>query len=183
MSGELKIPGYSTYLHPISPDYVLGVGQDATDQGMTLGLKVSLFKVADPANPTEVATWTLPDANSPAEWDHRAFQWLADRNLAIVPTQTWAGESGAVLLRVDDETITEVGTVSHEEAISEPTSDCDPIDTSSLGEENELFLDRPGGRGPGSSTAPPATKAATAPGTASGPSPSTSCGTGATRNR
>ena len=139
VSGELKIPGFSTYLHPISPDYVLGIGQDATEEGRTIGLKVSLFKVADPSNPTEVATWTLANANSPAEWDHRAFQWLADRNLAIVPTQNWSGESGAVLLRVDDETITEVGTITHEEAKSDPSSDCDVVDTSGLGEDNELF--------------------------------------------
>ena len=102
-------------------------------------LKVSLFKVSDPANPTEVATWTLANANSPAEWDHRAFQWLADRKLAIVPTQNWSGESGAVLLRVDDETISEVGTISHEGVKSDPTSDCDVVDTSGLGESNELF--------------------------------------------
>ena len=139
VSGELKIPGFSTYLHPIDADYVLGIGQDATEQGRTLGLKVSLFKVSDPANPTEVATWTLANANSPAEWDHRAFQWLADRKLAIVPTQNWSGESGAVLLRVDDETISEVGTISHEEVKSDPSSDCDVVDTSGLGENNELF--------------------------------------------
>ena len=139
VSGELKIPGFSTYLHPIDADYVLGIGQDATEEGRTLGLKVSLFKVSDPANPTEVATWTMRDTNSPAEWDHRAFQWLADRNMAIVPTQSWAGDSGAVLLRIDDETITEVGTISHEEPETAPTSDCEVVDTSGLGEDNELF--------------------------------------------
>ena len=35
--GELKIRGYSSYLHPVGPDRLLGVGQDATDQGVRTG--------------------------------------------------------------------------------------------------------------------------------------------------
>ena len=37
VEGELKIPGYSSYLHPISDTLVLGVGQDANDEGRTTG--------------------------------------------------------------------------------------------------------------------------------------------------
>src|SRR4029079_7954506 len=51
--GELKIPGYSGYLHPIGTKYVLGIGQDASAQGRVSGTKVSLFDVTDLANPTE----------------------------------------------------------------------------------------------------------------------------------
>jgi len=54
--GELKIPGYSNYLHMIGDDMVLGIG-NATKTGddfvTTAGLKISLFDVADPENPTE----------------------------------------------------------------------------------------------------------------------------------
>ncbi len=125
--GELKIPGFSTYLHPVDENIVLGIGQNATEEGRTLGLKVSAFDVSNPANPIEVSTWTMDDANSPAEWDHRAFQ-IRDR-LAVLPVQSWYGEGGAVLLEIgDDGEIAEVGRVSHEKTEADTSSDCDEID-------------------------------------------------------
>jgi uncharacterized secreted protein with C-terminal beta-propeller domain len=145
VTGELKIPGFSTYLHPIDANYVLGIGQDATEQGGTLGLKVSLFSVADPANPKEIDSWTMRNANSPAEWDHRAFQFLAEEGtgaegIAIVPFTTHSGDSdGAVLLKIDDETISEVGRVTHQSPADQPTTDCDVIDGSDFPEDTELF--------------------------------------------
>ena len=51
VSGELKIPGYSAYLHPLGDGLLLGVGQDADSDGRTLGAKATLFDVSDPANP------------------------------------------------------------------------------------------------------------------------------------
>ena len=58
--GELKIAGYSSYLHPIGDDLLLGIGQDATEQGRTLGTQLSLFDVSDlrrpaPAPPADAA--------------------------------------------------------------------------------------------------------------------------------
>ena len=52
--GELKILGYSAYLHPVGGDLLLGVGQDATDEGRRLGTQLSLFDVCDPANPARL---------------------------------------------------------------------------------------------------------------------------------
>ena len=53
VKGELKVPGYSQYLHVISEDHVLGVGRDADETtGLYEGLTVSLFNVSDPLNPT-----------------------------------------------------------------------------------------------------------------------------------
>ncbi len=75
VAGELKILGYSAYLHPVADGYLLGVGQDATEEGATTGLQVSLFDVRDAANPTRVAQATVPGGSSSAEWDHRAFLW------------------------------------------------------------------------------------------------------------
>ncbi len=49
--GELKIPGYSAYLHPVGEGLLLGVGQDADASGQTQGLQASLFDVSDPAEP------------------------------------------------------------------------------------------------------------------------------------
>ena len=81
--GELKITGYSAYLHPIGEDMLLGVGQEATEEGRTTGTKFSLFDVSEPANPKVLDSLTFDDGYSGAEWDHRAFLWWAPENLAV----------------------------------------------------------------------------------------------------
>jgi hypothetical protein len=53
--GELKILGYSAYLHPVGEDRLLGVGQDATERGQTTGAQLSLFDVSDAARPRRIA--------------------------------------------------------------------------------------------------------------------------------
>ncbi|MEO6496207.1 MAG: beta-propeller domain-containing protein, partial [Solirubrobacteraceae bacterium] len=50
VTGELKIAGYSAYLHPVGDDLILGVGQDAGRDGRTTGTQLSLFDVSDPAD-------------------------------------------------------------------------------------------------------------------------------------
>ena len=73
VEGELKILGYSAYLHPLGDGLILGVGQDATEEGRTLGAQLSVFDVADPGNPKRVHQYTMPGASSDVEFDHRAF--------------------------------------------------------------------------------------------------------------
>ena len=124
--GELKIPGFSSYLHPISDTLVLGVGSDADDDGRVTGAKVSLFDVSDLAAPREVAVWTAPDGWNDVGWDHRAFLWWAPESLAVIPVNVWSDAwSGAVVLRVADGTITELGRVDHSIEGEEPgRTDC-----------------------------------------------------------
>ena len=136
--GELKIPGFSTYLHPVGDDRVLGIGQAATEDGRTTGLKLSLFDVSEPADPREIAVWTEPDSNSPVEYDHRAFQMFG--STAIVPLQSWTGDfNGAVLFDIGDD-ITELGRVSHVPIDAEPSSDCRTVTSDDLTpDQSELY--------------------------------------------
>lgn len=126
VAGELKILGYSAYLHPLGDGFLLGVGQDATEQGSTTGLQVSLFDVRDASNPTRVARATVPGGSSSAEWDHRAFLWWDQAGLAVVPVEAYGffddssaggaeGFSGAIGFTVDPTagTVTERGRVTH----------------------------------------------------------------------
>ena len=53
--GELKIPGYSAYLHPVGDGLLLGIGQDANSDGITSGVQASLFDVSDPAAPARLS--------------------------------------------------------------------------------------------------------------------------------
>ena len=100
--GELKIPGYSAYLHPVGDGLLVGVGRDADEDGRIVGFKVSLFDVSDPAAPAEVDTWTLANAQSGVEWDHRVFLWWAPEQLMVVPVYSWRNEvpSGAAVFKV-----------------------------------------------------------------------------------
>ena len=131
--GELKIPGFSSYLHPISDTMVLGVGSDADPDGRVTGAKVSLFDVSDLADPREVAVWAAPDGWNDVGWDHRAFLWWAPENLAVIPVTVWNDWSGAVVLRVADGTITEIGRVDHTVEGEEPgRTDCRRLTTDDL---------------------------------------------------
>ncbi|HUP70173.1 MAG TPA: beta-propeller domain-containing protein [Acidimicrobiales bacterium] len=94
--GELKIPGYSAYLHPVAEHRLIGVGQDATDEGRTLGTQISLFDVSDPASPKRLAHTVLPRANSEAEFDHRAFLYWAKTGLTLLPVQSY-GDSDVII--------------------------------------------------------------------------------------
>jgi len=123
VTGELKILGYSAYLHPIGDGRLIGVGQDATEDGARLGTQVALYDVRDPASPQRVAQAVLPSASSDAEWDHHAFLWWPETSLAAVPVSAYDGESfsGVVGFGIDAGAgaIAEVGRVSHP-AITEP---------------------------------------------------------------
>ncbi|MFI6978009.1 beta-propeller domain-containing protein [Embleya sp. NPDC050154] len=128
--GELKINGYSAYLHPIADGRLIGVGQDATDTGRRLGTQVSLFDVSTLANPTRVAQVAVPGANSQAEQDAHAFLYWPKDGTVVVPVNgsyssstrpqiapgeksPMAGGSFALVLRIEGSRIVEVGRVTH----------------------------------------------------------------------
>ena len=131
VSGELKIPGYSAYLHPLGDGLLLGVGQDADSDGRTLGSKATLFDVSDPANPRELGSWTKRDGYSDVEWDHLAFLYWAPEDIAVLPLSSWQEQFfGAVVLKTDDG-LREFGRISHHrEEGTQPTSDCRTVETS-----------------------------------------------------
>jgi Beta propeller domain len=121
LRGELKLSGYSAYLHPLSDDLLLGVGQDATDGGRVLGTQLSLFDLSDPAKPVRLQSVRIANnAYSAAEADHHAFLWWARSNLIVLPLSVWdAGNgsqsfNGAVGFRVGRSGIEEVGRATHE---------------------------------------------------------------------
>ena len=103
--GELKVPGYSAYLHPVGDGLLLGVGQDATDQGMRLGLQMSLFDIEDLRAPARLDRLAFGRyATSSVEYDHRAFLWWAPQRLAVLPVSDHGSAdafTGAVAVRVD----------------------------------------------------------------------------------
>lgn len=92
--GELKIPGYSAYLHPVGDGLVMGVGLDGTETGTNGGMKVSLFDVSDPTKPVECGKFTMSGYNfdnrqvyvdSEAFYDHKALCWDAENKIMYIP--------------------------------------------------------------------------------------------------
>ncbi|WP_449060455.1 beta-propeller domain-containing protein [Planomonospora algeriensis] len=116
-TGELKITGYSAYLHPAGDGRLIGIGQEASEQGRTLGTQVSLFDVRDPANPRRLARFFQKDSGSEAEWDPHAFLYWAPTGTAVLPLNTWNGSEqtngAALVLTVGDAAVTRAGTVAH----------------------------------------------------------------------
>ena len=95
--GQLKIPGFSNYLHPYGDHYVIGLGYDTSlnkSGGVILGgLKLSLYDVQDVTKPREVDTSIIGGASSYSEAceNHRAF--LLHHNLIAFPAEIYSGNS------------------------------------------------------------------------------------------
>jgi uncharacterized secreted protein with C-terminal beta-propeller domain len=114
--GELEIPGYSAYLHPLADGLLLGVGQEASSAGQLQGTQVSVFDVSDLAHPKRVQHLVFGSGSSDAEFDPHAFLWWAPTRTAVIPLSVFAdGTSftGAVGLHAAADALGEIGRVSH----------------------------------------------------------------------
>ncbi len=90
--GQLKIPGFSDYLHPYSENLLIGVGKEAVDSeegdfAWYQGVKIALFDVSDVANPRQIANITIGDRGTDSDVlsDPKAFLFDKDRNLLAMP--------------------------------------------------------------------------------------------------
>jgi uncharacterized secreted protein with C-terminal beta-propeller domain len=113
ITGELKIPGFSTYLHPIGGDLLLGLGMDADEKtGQTTGVQLSTFDLSDRARPRQVDRLSLGQGWSQALQESRAFGYDPVRRTAVLPFQVYdrTASSFALGVRVgEDGTLTEAG--------------------------------------------------------------------------
>lgn len=80
---ELKISGFSEYLHFYGKDRLLGIGMEADENtGAQKGLKLSMFDISDPGNVTEIEKLWLEEYNfSEALYNHRAILINTQANL------------------------------------------------------------------------------------------------------
>jgi uncharacterized secreted protein with C-terminal beta-propeller domain len=103
VTGSLKITGYSAHLQPVGDDLLVGIGQEASAQGVREGLGISLFDVADPAHPRRLAQQVVANSTSEAEFDPHAVLWWPATQLLVVPVN--GRVSGAVAVHVNNATI------------------------------------------------------------------------------
>lgn len=96
-SGELKIPGYSSYLHPLSETLILGIGEEARKT------KMSLFDVSKPESPTEIDKLTLSDYSwSEVQNNPHAFLQDSQQKVFFLP----AGTRGLIVSYADNKLTT-----------------------------------------------------------------------------
>ena len=115
--GELKIPGYSTYLHPYDENHLIGIGIDTEetivrdDEGKVInsrayktGMKMSLFDVSDINNPKELATTTIGDSRTVSAilTNPKALLFSKEKNLLAIPVNRYKDE---ILIQDDEESI------------------------------------------------------------------------------
>ena len=96
--GELKIPGFSSYLHPYGDNFLIGVGKETKENEWggfeTIGLKLSLFDVSDVKNPKEIDKYIFNGKWSDSEvlYDHKAFLFDPSKRLLVLPVREAQGD-------------------------------------------------------------------------------------------
>jgi len=90
--GQLKITGYSDYLHPYDENHIIGIGKETVeaeegDFAWYQGVKISLFDVSDVEKPKEIAKYEIGDrgTDSPILRDHHALLFDGSKNLLVLP--------------------------------------------------------------------------------------------------
>lgn len=119
--GELKIPGYSNYMHMITDDLVLAIGNETYTQGggvRTAGLKIAVFDVSDPEKPKQVSKLIYGTSFGYSEVQYNPKALLLDLSRGFIGLQLSfdkpAGEFGSeyvdgyVLIGIDEN-----GNLSH----------------------------------------------------------------------
>jgi hypothetical protein len=94
--GELKIPGFSTYMHMMDPTHLLTIGYDAADQGTFAyftGVLLQIFDVSNPNDPKLVHKEIIGTRGSSSEalTNHLAFNYFAPKNLLALPMKICEG--------------------------------------------------------------------------------------------
>jgi hypothetical protein len=91
--GELKIPGFSTYLHPLDATHLLSIGVGGDDRGANWRTTVSLFDVGNFAAPAVQSVLPIEAEGgwgwSEALWEHKAFTYWAPKRLLAVPQSNY----------------------------------------------------------------------------------------------
>lgn len=120
--GELKIPGYSTYLHPYDDTHVIGFGYDTKQEGTrvtTNGLKMAMFDISDVNNPQELFKISVGDRYTTSEliYNHKALLFSKEKNIIAFPLTSYESRktnSRAEIYDIDlEKGFTLKGEISH----------------------------------------------------------------------
>lgn len=113
--GVLKIPGYSSYLHPYDESHIIGIGKDGSV------VKISLFDVSNVTDPKEIDNYPVSGgwSDSPVLRDHKALLFNSSKNLLVMPiiTSDYSVWQGAYVFNITiQEGIVLRGRITHTNA-------------------------------------------------------------------
>lgn len=127
--GELKIPGFSEYMHPLDDGHLLTIGKDTTEDEwggvQTNGLALQIFDVRQASAPRLLHKYVFSDpyGSSEASYDHKAFTYFADRKLLAFPYSSYDDmrgmKSSLEVFSIDTEAgIARLGSIDHSSLMS-----------------------------------------------------------------
>lgn len=135
VAGELKIPGYSSYLHPYDENHIIGLGKEENN------VKLSLFDVSNVNDPNEVTKYLVEGdwTDSQALYDPKAFLFDNEKQLLVIPVsitnygpievkedETFIQQGGfwqgAYVFNSSTEEFTLRGTITHAENVTDTTN-------------------------------------------------------------
>ncbi len=126
MLGELKIEGFSSYMHPIGDDHLLAIGLDGDENGMMSGVHLQIFDVTDMENPTRTHHHVISTGSwsswSEAMHNHHAFTYQDRLGVLGVPVNIWENDerfSGLILFDATKDGIEEIGRVDHKDLVAQ----------------------------------------------------------------
>ena len=126
--GELKIPGFSTYLHPYDETHIIGIGRDGGK------VKISLFDVSDLSNPVELSKYEVENTENSWGWtqssalyEHKAFLFDREKNLLVLPIGDYSKQSAYVFDISVENGIELKGTVTHDLEMQSEETDSDDV--------------------------------------------------------
>ena len=90
VKGELKIPGYSAYLHPIGDNLLIGIGYEGDSRNADFNsVKISLFDISDPENLKELDKIVSLNSSTAVINNPKAFLYKADEGIIGIPVNTY----------------------------------------------------------------------------------------------
>jgi len=133
--GELKIPGFSDYLHPYDENRIIGIGKETSSNewgGVSVkGVKLALFDVSDVSNPKQIDKYEIggQGTDSEALHEHKAFLFDKSKGILVIPVTEvkeraydqkygyykWDIWQGAYVFNIDEKGFELNGKISHEE--------------------------------------------------------------------
>lgn len=105
--GELKIPGYSTYLHPYDENHLIGIGMETKEKvyrdsfgkvkrttAIITGMKMALFDVSDINNPIQISKTVIGDSRTTSAilTNHKALLFSKEKGLLAIPVNKYESD-------------------------------------------------------------------------------------------
>ena len=88
IKGEVKLPGFSSYLHPAGEGLLIGIGSGGTEDGIDGSAKISLFDVSDPTAPAEIDNIIFENAWLTSEY--KAFVTVKADGSFLIPLEMYS---------------------------------------------------------------------------------------------